>query len=118
MAIELEKKLDAFHLAQAATFGSGAQRALFEAMMRSDDGHVAKLEAAYAPFAPRVPRSVRPAKPLSGTPPRRPSAAPPGSPSVTPPLRPSVTPPLRPAVMTPVASPVTPSGRKTGPRPL
>lgn len=50
-AIELEKKLSAFHLAQAATFPGGGQKALFEAMMRADDGHLAKLEEAYAPYA-------------------------------------------------------------------
>jgi hypothetical protein len=50
-AIDLEKKLSVFHLAQAARFPSGGQKALFEAMMRADDGHLARLEDAYAPYA-------------------------------------------------------------------
>jgi rubrerythrin len=64
-AIELEKKLSAFHLAQAATFPSGAQRSLFEAMMRADDGHLARLEEAYAPYAKPLPRrpTTPPGKP-------------------------------------------------------
>jgi len=52
MAIDLEKKLAAFHVSQAAVFGSGAQKALFEAMMRANDGHVTALEVALLAHTP------------------------------------------------------------------
>jgi rubrerythrin len=99
LAIELEQKLDAFHLAQAAAFASGSQRSLFEAMMRSDDHHVAQLEAAYATFAPARTRAA--------------TVRPPGAKTVPPPS-PKTVPPPGLGTAPPPGLGTAPPGRKTG----
>jgi rubrerythrin len=49
-AISLEKHLTEFHLGCVAIFEDKSYNKLFSAMMASDDGHIASLQAAYDKF--------------------------------------------------------------------